>query len=305
MSELRTLVYVIPARDEAARVGEVVLALRGLGPRLEALGLRGLVFVVDDGSRDETARVAREAGADRILTLSPGRGLGAAVRAGLMAARAAGADFVVKLDADLQHDPAEVPALLEPLLRDEADLVYGNRNGRVGADRPFVRRVGNSVFTRLMRSLTRWPIADAQPGILALTRAYLDRFHLPGDYNYTQQLLLDAYHKGMRFAQVDVSFRPRLTGRSFVGWSYPFRAIGLILMVFVGVRPLVVFLPLGFAFLAMAALLFGWEAAHFILGEARKPVEHVNLISGLGLFGLQTLFFGLLADLVVRTRGGR
>ena len=305
MSELRTLVCVVPARDEAARVGEAVLALRGIGPALEALGLRALVFVVDDGSRDETGRVAREAGADRVLTLSPGRGLGAAVRAGLLAARGAGAAFVVKLDADLQHEPAEIPAVLGPLLRDEADLVYGNRCGRVGADRPFVRRVGNTVFTRLMRSLTRWPIEDAQPGILGLNHLYLDRFHLPGDYNYTQQLLLDAYHKGMRFAHVDVTFRPRLTGRSFVGWSYPFRALGLILMVLVGVRPLVVFLPLGFTFLAGATLLFGWEAAHWLLGAARKPVEHVNLISGLGLFGLQTLFFGLLADLVVRTRGGR
>ena len=80
MNELRTLVCVIPARDEAARVGEVVLALRGLRPPLEALGLRALVLVVDDGSRDETARVAREAGADRILTLSPGRGLGGSPR---------------------------------------------------------------------------------------------------------------------------------------------------------------------------------------------------------------------------------
>ena len=305
MSPVRTFVCVVPARDEAARVGEVVVALRNLAAPLERLGLRLLVFVVDDGSGDETARVAREAGADRIVTLSPGRGLGAAVRAGLLAARGAGADFVVKLDADLQHDPSEIPAIVGPLLRDEADLVYGNRRGRVGADRAFVRRIGNAVFTGLMRSLTRWPIEDAQPGILGMNRAYLDRFHLPGDFNYTQQLLLDAHHKGMRFAHVDVSFRPRLTGRSFVGWSYPFRALGLILMVLVGVRPLVVFLPLGFGFLAVAALLFGWEAAHWLLGAARKPVEHVNLISGLGLFGLQTLFFGLLADLVVRTRGGR
>src|SRR5262249_7361127 len=153
---------------------------------------------------------------------------------------------------------------------------YGDRDGRSGADRPLVRRAGNAVFTALMRTLTRWPIRDAQPGILALNRAYLERFHLPGDFNYTQQLLLDAYHKGMRFAQVRVSFRPRLTGRSFVGWSYPFRALGLILMVLVGVRPLVVFLPLALAFLGAAGLLFGWEAAHWLLGAARKPVQHVN-----------------------------
>jgi glycosyltransferase involved in cell wall biosynthesis len=298
----RALVFVVPARDEASRVAEAIAALRGLEPRLAPLGLRVLVYVVDDGSRDGTAAKAREAGADRIVRPDPHHGLGAAVRAGLEAARGSGADLVVKIDADLQHDPEDVPALLAPLLADEADLVYGDRGGRATYARPVVRRAGNVVFTWLMRTLTRWPVTDAQPGIFAMGRAYLARFHLPGDYNYTQQLLLDAYHKGMRFAQVPVTFRPRTSGRSFVGWSYPFRVLGLILMVLVGVRPLAVFTPLAFLFIAPAVALFGLELSAYLSGAADKPVEHVNLISGLGLFGLQTLFFGLLADLVVRTR---
>lgn len=305
MGPARTLVIVVPARDEAPVIAQTVAALRALDPTLAAAGLRSLVFVVDDASGDDTRSLALAAGADRILRHQPHRGLGAAVRTGFHAALQAGADLAVKIDADLQHDPAEIPALVAPLLRDEADLVYGNRNGRIGYAMPVVRRVGNAVFTRIMRALTRWPLKDAQPGILAVNRAYLERFHLPGDYNYTQQLLLDAYHRGLRFAHVPVSFQPRRAGRSFVGLSYPFRVLGLILMVLVGVRPLVVFLPVALAFLGAALALFGWEAARWLGGRAHKPVEHVNLISGLGLFGVQTLFFGLLADLVVRTRGGR
>ena len=153
-----------------------------------------------------------------------------------------------------------------------------------------------------MRWLTGWPLRDSQPGIFALNRSYLEVFRLPGDYNYTQQLLLDAYHKGMRFAHVPVTFRERTTGRSFVSLKYPFKALPQIAMVLVGVRPMKLFAPIGLGFMALGALIFGGELALWLAGRATKPVEHVNFVLGTGLFGLQTLFFGLLAQLIVERR---
>jgi glycosyltransferase involved in cell wall biosynthesis len=228
------------------------------------------------------------------------QGLGAAVRSGLTAARAGGADIVVKFDADLQHDPADIAALLAPILGDEADVVYGNRFERLEYAMPWVRRAGNALFTRLMRWLTGWPLRDSQPGIFAVDRAYLEGFYLPGDYNYTQQILLDAYHRGLRFAHVPVAFRRRATGESFVSYRYPFKVLPQIVMVLAGVRPMKVFAPIGLAFLAVALGVFGWELAVWVRGEAARPVENVNLVLGTGLFGLQTLFFGILAELIVR-----
>ena len=302
MGEQRLVAIVVPAFDEAERIGETVTALRALAPALGALDCRLRILVVDDGSSDGTGALATAAGADRVLRHRRNQGLGAAVRTGLTGARGEAADFVVKFDADLQHDPADVPALLGPLLADEADLVYGSRFERLAYRMPLVRRAGNVAFTRLMRWLTGWPLRDSQPGIFAMSRTYLEVFRLPGDYNYTQQLLLDAYHKGMRFAHVPVTFRERTTGRSFVSLKYPLKALPQIGMVLVGVRPMKLFAPIGLGFMAVAAAVFAVEVALWFGGLAAKPVQHVNLVLGAGLFGLQTLFFGVLAQLIVERR---
>jgi len=294
------VVVVVPAYNEEERIAEAVRALRTAGEDLAADGIDLRVYVVDDGSRDRTRHLAEEAGAHRVLRHRVNRGLGAAVRTGLAAARADGADIAVKFDADLQHDPADIRALVRPILDDEADVVYGNRFERIEYRMPLVRRVGNVVFTGLMRWLTGWPVRDSQPGIFAVGRAYLEVFFLPGDYNYTQQVLLDAYLKGMRFEQVPVTFRKRTTGRSFVSFRYPFKVLPQIVMVLVGVRPMRVFAPLGIAFLAVATGVAGWQLGDWFLHGGTKPIRSVNLVLGTGLFGLQTLLFGLLAELIVR-----
>ena len=81
-----------------------------------------------------------------------------------------------------------------------------------------------------MRWLTNWEIKDSQPGIFAVNAAYLKVHFIPGDYNYTQQVLLDSYLNGMRFDQVAVTFRPREYGSSFVSLAYPFKTIPQITM---------------------------------------------------------------------------
>ena len=297
-AELPLVVVIVPAYNEEQTIGQTVGALKQVAAKLPHVRLR--VFVVNDGSRDETAKRTLEAGADRLVTHKVNRGLGAAVRSGLHAARVAGADIAVKFDADCQHDPEDIIKLIEPVLRDEADIVYGNRFDRIEYRMPLVRRVGNMAFTGLMAWLTGWPLRDSQPGIFAVQRTYLERFYLPGDYNYTQQILLDAYHLGLRFQHVPVAFRQRTSGASFVSLRYPFKVLPQLFMVLVGIRPMRVFGPIGALFLAIAACLFCVEFAEWVHGSAPKPVVHVNALLGCLTLGLQTLFFGILADLIVR-----
>ncbi len=298
---LNKLTIVVPAYNEAERIFETISALRATLDNLE--GWDAKVYVVDDGCTDATRQLAEEAGAHRVISHKTNRGLGAAVRTGLTAARNDGADIAVKFDADLQHDPNDIPNLIQPIVEDAADIVYGNRFSRIEYKMPPVRSIGNKVFRQLMRWLTGWPLKDSQPGIFAVNKSYLDVFSMPGDYNYTQQILLDAYLKGMRFEHVDVAFRKRETGKSFISLKYPFKVLPQILMVLIAVRPLRVFAPVGIAFLAIGGLVFCWELAGFLFTHAyAKPVRSVNLVLGTGLFGMQTLFFGLLAELIVFTR---
>ncbi len=297
-AESRLLVILVPALNEAESIQKVIATLRAGTASLAGFEVR--IYVVDDGSTDDTGRLAREAGADRVLRHQVNLGLGAAVRTGLAAARDDGADIALKFDADLQHDVNDIPKMLAPILEDQAEVVYGNRFKGMEYRMPFVRRVGNFAFTRLMAWLTGWPLYDSQPGILAVSRPYLERFYLPGDYNYTQQILLDAYHKGLRFAHVPVHFRKRTTGRSFISFRYPFKVLPQLLMVLVGVKPLRVFGPIGLLFFLLGVGITATEFGLYLFGDASKPVQHVNIAIGSALFGVQTLFFGLIADLIVK-----
>ncbi|MBF0311384.1 MAG: glycosyltransferase family 2 protein [Magnetococcales bacterium] len=302
---VKRVVVIVPAFNEEAMIGHTVTALREMTEPLARQGLEWRIFVVDDGSKDASGERAKAAGADRLIVHRWNQGLGAAVRTGLKAALNDGADIALKFDADLQHDPQDIPAMLAPILRDEADVVYGNRFERIDYRMPLVRRVGNRVFTALMRWLTGWPLRDSQPGIFAVNRDYLSCFYMPGNYNYTQQILVDSYRKGMRFAHVPVAFHKRVTGKSFISLKYPFKVLPQIFMVLVAVRPLKVFAPIGLLFLGLGLLLGGWEFVAWLSGHAEKPIVHVNAVLGLVLFGMQTLFFGVLAHLIVESRDKR
>lgn len=294
------LIIIIPAYNEEEKITDTITALLVIRQELADIGFKLLVYVIDDGSEDKTRRLAHEAGADRVLVHKINRGLGAAVRTGLAAARTDRADIVVKFDADLQHDPNDIINLLRPIIDDDVDIVYGNRFEKIRYKMPLIRKMGNLVFTALMRWLTGWPVRDSQPGIFAVNQAYLDVFHLPGDYNYTQQILLDAYHNGMRFAQVPVVFHKRTTGSSFVSLQYPFKVLLQIVIALAGLKPLRIFVPTGLLFLLVGTIIFGWEITLWFMGKTHKPIIHDTTILGCALFGLQTLFFGILAELIVQ-----
>lgn len=298
---MKKLIVTVPAYNEEEKIEAAVTALIAKKDEYKDRGIEFLVYVINDGSKDKTLELAEKAGADRIIKHKINIGLGAAIRSGMAAARADNADIVVKFDADLQHNPDNIWDLIQPILNDEADTVYGHRFNKIAYTMPPVRKIGNKVFTGLMRWLTKWPVYDSQPGILAVNSSYLKSFYLPGDYNYTQQILLDSYHKGMRFAHVDVEFRKRETGKSFISYKYPFKVIPQILQIVIGIKPLKFFAPIGLFLLGIAGLVSLAEVINFIFGDAPKPIEHVNLVLGSSMLGIQTLFFGLLADLIVKT----
>ena len=99
-----------------------------------------LVYVINDGSKDKTLELAQSAGADRIVKHKVNRGLGAAIRSGMTAAKHDGAHIVVKFDADLQHNPDNIWDLIQPIINDEADTVYGHRFRKISYKMPFVRK---------------------------------------------------------------------------------------------------------------------------------------------------------------------
>jgi glycosyltransferase involved in cell wall biosynthesis len=204
------IVLVLPARDEAMRIGPVIDRLPPI-----VHGRPTHCVVVDDGSNDGTPTVAARHGAD-VLRLIPGRGLGAAVRAGLQAAVAGGAAVVAFCDADGEYDPAELEPLVAPILDGRADYVVGSRfDGSIRRMHPH-RRLGNRSLTAVLRVIAGEPISDGQSGYRALSRRAAAEVEIAHDYNYAQVLTLELLRRGFRYAEVPISYSFRASGRSFV-----------------------------------------------------------------------------------------
>jgi glycosyltransferase involved in cell wall biosynthesis len=206
---LTRALVVIPAYNEAARLGRVLDGVRAADPSLD-------VLVVDDGSTDDTAGVARRAGA-RVVRLPFNMGAGVAAQTGYKYAVREGYDCLVQLDADGQHEAADIPALLGVVMRREADVAIGSRfldrgQYRVGP----LRRLGMGLFGLLAYLLTGVRFSDVTSGFRALhgdvIRFFTTEWY-PTDYA-DADVLITLRHAGFTIKEVSVRMYPRAGGRS-------------------------------------------------------------------------------------------
>lgn len=205
------IVAVIPAYNEADNVGHV---LDRLLPEID--GQKVVAVVVDDGSDDGTAAVARRHGA--IVIRNPfRRGGGAAIRAGFDAAIAVSADVAVTLDADGQNDPQEMPGLVRPILEDRADIVLGSRILGRHEITVWWRHVGVLLFSRLLNLLMGTRITDVSTGYRAVRVRALERLALRQDQYHTSEFLVLAAKARLRIAEAPIVFKRRLSGKSKKG----------------------------------------------------------------------------------------
>ena len=213
-SESQPVAVIVPVHNEA----ETLPDLLGEMPREQVGNIH--VIVVDDGSTDGSGDIAKRCGADTVVVHEVNRGLGAALRSGLVAARRIDAEAAVYIDADGEYRPSQIPALLSPIESGEADYVLGSRYLGVREGQLATRFIGNKVFTALLSlAAGRW-ITDGQTGFRAFSRRALECAEIIHDYNYAQVLTLDLLKKGMRLREVPIDYRRRTKGRSFVGPKY-------------------------------------------------------------------------------------
>lgn len=211
MSGVRTIA-IVPAYNEEGAIGRVVDEIRAFDASFD-------VVVVDDGSRDRTALVARAHGA-AVVSLPFNLGIGSAVQTGFRYALGEGYERAVRLDGDGQHDPAELPQLLDVLDTDQADIVVGSRfaGSTDGGHRPAShRRAGIVFFAKLVSMLTRQRVTDTTSGFQALNRRGIELFadDYPNDYPEVEAIVLVFKHR-LRLVEVPVKMREREHGKSSI-----------------------------------------------------------------------------------------
>ena len=190
---------IAPAYNEALVIGSIVLQAKKHTDR---------VIVVDDGSIDQTAEIARLAGAD-IIRLPENAGKAKAMMAGFSRARELGYDAVVVIDGDGQHDPDEIPAVVAPVIAGEADLVIGSRFLNTRAEIPAYRRAGQLVlnrFTNLSVDGGGFTTTDSQSGFRALSRRALENLTFASEgYNIETDMIVHFASRNLRMTEVPIS----------------------------------------------------------------------------------------------------
>lgn len=293
------LAVVIPAFNEEKTVAAVIKAI----PR-DALD-EVKVLVIDDGSTDATVSQAEKAGADRVVSFGRNRGLAAAFRKGLEVALAMGADIIVNIDADGQYDAKEIPNLIKPIVKGEADLVLGSRFKGWIEEMPVGKRIGNILATKATSLASGSSISDSQTGFRAFSREAALRLNVLSYYTYVQETIIQAAHKGLRIVEIPCSFRRREGTSRLISsiFNYAWKAGLAVLRTYRDYKPLRVFLFIG-GLLSLSGLIVGFRVLiHYLLtGMVTPYLPSAILTAVLLIVGFQIVVLGLVADMIGANR---
>ncbi|MFW5746870.1 MAG: glycosyltransferase family 2 protein [Nanoarchaeota archaeon] len=296
------LAVIIPCLNEERTIAEMIPRI----PRPE--GIRSVsICVIDDGSTDNTAVRARQAGA-HVIRHHINKGVGAAFKTGIDWALEQKADIIVNMDGDGQFQPETIPDLIKPIMDHRAEFVTCTRfrNGRPKG-MPLIKRVGNRIFTNLINYLTGKRFTDTQCGFRAYTRETVLRMTTFGKFTYTQEVFLDLAHKGTRMTEVALPVRgQRQHGKSKVVKGvvpYSVQAIKIIMRTFRDYRPLTFFGMPGALIMVMGLGVGLGSFAFWALYGMTSPVRtYITISVFFMLLGLLLITLAVLADMLDRIR---
>lgn len=294
------LIIQIPCYNEEATLGVTLAELPRTLPGVDTIEW----LVIDDGSRDRTAEVAKACGVDRIVRLPYNQGLAKAFMAGLDACLHAGADIIVNTDADNQYCAADIPKLIQPILDREAEMVIGARPiqdiQHFSPAKKFLQALGSSV----VRLASGTNIPDAPSGFRAMSHNAALQLNVFNEYTYTLETIIQAGQKGVSITWVPIRtngyLRPSRLVKSIP--AYVRRSIFTILRIFMAYKPLRFFLMLGSVPFVCGCLLSVRWLVLYLLGTDRSHVPSLILAAILLIAGIQLGILGLVGDTIAVNR---
>lgn len=297
------LIVNLPAFNEEEKIANTI---KGIPRHFEGVD-EVLVQVVDDGSSDHTADVAKTAGADFVLKHNINRRLGVMFTTASENALKEGADIMVNIDADGQFDSGEIQKLIDPILHNKADMVIGDRFSQSSAKNiPWVKDFFNRLGASLVGSFLNIKTDDITCGFRAHSRETLLRLNNPTGFTYTQETIIDAIGKNLRVMWIPVNvtyFAGRKSRIVKSAYSFINNSFRIILKAVRDVRPMKFFgIPGLFLILVSLAVFIGFLFFYFQDFKV-SPYRNYLLFSAVTfLVGLQFVVFALIADMIKSSR---
>jgi glycosyltransferase involved in cell wall biosynthesis len=294
------LVIQIPCLNEEASLPATLADLPGHFDGIDET----VIVVIDDGSTDQTAAVARASGVKHVVRAPVNQGLARAFSAGLDYALRLGADIIVNTDADGQYRGDQIGRLIAPILHHEADIVVGDRQpGRLAHFSP-AKRVLQVTGSWVVRQLSGTRIPDATSGFRAFSREAALRMNVVSDFTYTLETIIQAGKKQLLVTHVPIDVNPETRpSRLFPGIpSYVLKSGATLVRIYALYEPLRVFTIIGLVLLAGGTALGARFVFYYVTEGGDGHIQSLILAAVLTLAGFQTIMVGLLADLIGSSR---
>lgn len=294
------LIIQIPCLNESGTLG---IALAALPRKVEGFDTVEWL-IIDDGSTDDTAELAKQLGVDHVVRHPVNRGLATAFMTGLDACLRLGADVIINTDADNQYEASDIPHLTAPIVAGQADMVIGARPIDETEHFSWVKRKLQRLGSWAVRVASNTDVVDAPSGFRAISRETAMRLNVFNAYTYTLETIIQAGVSNLRIASVPVrtnaDLRPSRLVKSIS--SYVRRSLFTILRVFVTYRPLFSFCLLG-AIFAIPGILLGLRFLYFVLIDGGTGhVQSLILASLLLVLAAISGMCGVIADLTATNR---
>lgn len=296
------LIIQIPCLNEATTLPATLADLPHTVPGVDVVEW----LVIDDGSRDATAAVARAHGVHHVVRFRRHKGLAAAFTAGIDACLKAGADYIVNTDADNQYAAQDIARLVAPLIAGEADIVIGDRNIRILASMSWQKKLLQRLGSWVVRRVSNTQVPDTTSGFRAYTREAALRMTVVSEFSYTLESIIQAGKKRMAMAHVEIGTNPNTRpSRLFSSvYGYIKQSAATIVRTYTMYEPLKVFSYIGGTIFAVGVAI-SLRYLYFLLkGDTfgDRHLQSLILSAVLMIVGFQVILIGLVADAISGTR---
>jgi glycosyltransferase involved in cell wall biosynthesis len=291
------LIVTIPAFNEEESIGKVIQSI----PR-DIEGVEKVeVLVLDDGSRDKTVQEAKKAGAEHVISNKKNLGLARTFKKAITASLQRGAEIIVNTDADDQYEQGEIPALIKPLLKGEADIVIGDRQIKSLDHMPTSKKYGNLIGSWVVRKLSGTNVEDASSGFRAFTCEAARSFNLLSSHTYTHETIIQAANRDLVVAQIPIIFKKREAGESrLISGVVPHikRSLSTIIRTILMYKAFKYLVTLGAVFMGAGFLGVVRFLYFFFTNGGAGHIQSLVISSVLISVGFMTAVMGILADLI-------